>query len=766
MNSEAWEFKLFGLVQGVGFRPFVHRLSQQYHLNGWVLNSSSGLIVLAEGITENLKMFAENLMTQAPPMAEIEKCKISKKKVVGYKSFSIRSSENDRDSGTILSPDTGICEKCLKEFYDIKNRRHNYLMISCAECGPRFSMAHMIPYDRENTSMNTFTMCPECRHEYHDIYSRRYHTEAIACSACGPHVWLADGNGKKFCGLANELLKRGKIIAVKGIGGFHLACNALNEAAIASLRNRKKRDSKPFAVMCRDLKVVKEYCQVGEHEVEILKSKEKPIVLLGRKSEKYLSANISPGINTLGVMLPYTPVHYSLFDDELEIVVLTSANLSDEPLIDNNEEALEKLNGIADFFLLHDRPIINSCDDSVVAVVNSATMVHRRARGYVPLPIRIEKKCSNVFACGGDLKNTFCILKGQHAFISQHFGDLSHYGNYRRYLEAIERFKQMTGSNPKIIAHDLHPGYISTQYAKSLEGMFSITVQHHHAHFASCMAENNLSDAVLGVICDGTGYGTDGCIWGFEFFYGDYGGIERLAHLDYLPLSGGDDAVYDPSRTVFSYLYSMFGNYGATVAQKVLPHIMNTDLKAMQTQLDNKIGIWNTSSCGRLFDAISALLGVCTKVNYEGQAAMLLEAISCLNDSRKYRFELDGNCYPYHLNVRNMFEEILFDMQKGISKEIIGGRFHATIIDMVVSTTMRLSREKQCQQVVLSGGVFQNRLLLKNIMHVLENNDLRVYIQRKVPTNDGGLSLGQAVVGEEVFKRVSSCNRQSSASGG
>ena len=760
MNQETWEFKLFGIVQGVGFRPFVHRLSQQFNLNGWALNSSSGLTILAEGEVENLKVFKENLLANLPPLAKIEKCEITIKRVAGYKTFSIKSSDSDMSGCTLLPPDTSVCYQCLKEFNDAKNRRHHHLMISCAECGPRFSIIHTLPYDRENTSMQHFPLCPECQKEYNDIVSRRYHTEAIACPACGPRVWLEDQAGNKICGSEKELLKQGRIIAVKGIGGFHLACDALNEAAIASLRNRKKRDAKPFALMCRDLDVVKEYCQVDADEISLLNSSIKPIVLLQKRVEKSLPNNINQGLSSLGVMLPYTAIHHSLFDDTLKAIVLTSGNLSDAPLIDNNEEALEQLKGIADFFLLHDRPIINSCDDSVAAIINSEPVIHRRSRGYVPLPINIAKEFSSVLACGGDLKSTFCILKGQQGFLSQHFGDLSYYGNYRRYIEAVSYYKQMTGTNPKIIAHDLHPGYISTQYAKSLEDVVAVGVQHHHAHFASCMAENNITVPVLGVVCDGAGYGTDGAIWGFEFLYGDYGGFERLAHLNYLPLPGGDQAVYDPSRTAFAYLYSMFGSHGLAVVKTLLPLLTNPDTSTLQLQLDRKIGVWPTSSCGRLFDAVSALLGICYKASYEGQAAMLLESISHMSDRAPYRFELVGQGYPYHLEVKNMFEEIVFDLQKGIAKEIIGGRFHAAVIDMIVSTVLRLSSEKQCRRVALSGGVFQNRLLLTNVMDRLKNIGIQVHIQRRVPTNDGGLSLGQAVVGAEVFNRVSGSNRQ------
>ena len=758
MNEEAWEIKVFGVVQGVGFRPFVHRLAEKYQMNGFALNSSVGLTIVVEGHVKNFEKFIEDLTNNPPKLAQIDKCKIIKKNFIGYKKFSICLSESDSQINTILPPDTGICTNCLKEFFDKTNHRYQYLMNSCTECGPRFSIAHVMPYDRENTSMNTFAMCPRCKQEYECLDDRRYHTEAISCPACGPKVWLSNYQGEKILIPVTDLLKSGQIIAVKGIGGFHLACDALNEDAVNQLRNRKKRDSKPFAVMCKDLNVVKDYCEIDKTEMELLLSNAKPIVLLTRKLTKYLPDNISPGIYSLGVMLPYTPIHYSLFNDGIEMIVLTSANISNEPLIKDNREAVEKLKDVANYFLLHDRQIVNSCDDSVVSVVNLESVIQRRSRGYVPLPIKIKKECKSVLACGGDNKNTFCLLSGHEAFMSQHLGDLSYYQNYQRYLQTIDYFKTLTGIRPEIIAYDLHPGYMSTQYAKKFEKIFAVPVQHHHAHMVSCMVENEIDEVVLGVICDGTGYGTDDCLWGFEFFYGNYSDFERLAHLEYLPLIGGDQSIYQPLRIAFSYLYFLFGDIMKEKVGKYLPQLTNLEIQTMQVQLENNIGIVNTSSCGRLFDAVAAFLDVCTKVNYEGQAAILLEALSQINGSQKYSYELVGSSYPYQLKVKQMFGEMLWDKQNSIAKEIIGGKFHSTVIDMIVSTTLRLSQEKHCQKVSLSGGVFQNKLLLKNIVNKLKNNGLQVYIQHKVPSNDGGLALGQALIGEEVFKRVSSGN--------
>lgn len=755
MNKQALECKFYGLVQGVGFRPFVHRLAKKYDIKGWVQNSSQGLTILAEGTDCNLTKFTEKLLSSHPLQASIAKYEITTLKTCGYQDFSIRTSETNCAVSTVIAPDTGICETCLEEFYDRENIREGYLLISCAECGPRFSITAAYPYDRKNTAMQSFTMCSACQREYEDIESRRYHTEAIACKVCGPRVWLTDRNGKEIKASVHELLKLGQIVAVKGIGGFHLAVDALNLAAVVRLRQHKKRDSKPFAVMCRDVKTVQKYCKVSRLEEKLLKSPASPIVLLER-TELELPLVISPGLTTLGVMLPYTALHRTLFDDKLEMVVLTSANECDEPIICDNKTAIIKLSGIADSFLLNDREIINSCDDSVAAVVNKEAMVYRRSRGYVPLPISINSEGACVLAAGGDLKNTFCLLGDNEAYLSQHFGDLVYYRNFQRYIEGIKCFKEMIACTPKVVAHDLHPDFISAMYAKNL-GHKSVAVQHHHAHLASCMAENQLDGQVLGVILDGSGYGTDGCIWGFEFLYGGYKNFERLAHLEYVPMAGGSQTHYQAGRTAACYLYSLFQDIGLSKAKHLLA---DTDIEGVRRQLSSGLGVIKTSSCGRLFDAAAALTGVCSKVHYEGKAAMLFEAVSSLSHE-KYSFKLSGSKYPYTLSVAELFEEMLFDIKHGQSKAVIGGRFHAVIIDMAVSTIWRLSYEKKCRDVVLSGGCFQNRLLLTGIMRELKNSGLSVYIQRKVPTNDGGISLGQAVVAREVVKHVSGCSGES-----
>lgn len=766
MQIAAWEIKLFGLVQGVGFRPFVHRLARRYNLNGEAFNTSSCLTVCVEGSLAAIEEFVRSLLTEPPGQASIDQHEITVKECIGYKGFSIAAGKLEGGNQTLVAADTAICADCLREFHDIHDRRHGYMMIGCSECGPRFSIINTLPYDRENTSMATFMMCRHCRNEYIDINNRRYHTEIIACPVCGPRVWLTKQDGSLCSGLGHNFLKQGKILAVKGLGGFHLACDALNKDAIERLRSQKRRSHKPFAVMCRDLETVAEYCFLSEKEVALLQGKVKPIVLLEIRPEVQLPVNLAPGLRTLGVMLPYTPVHLALFDKDLKIIVLTSANFSDEPLITDNQEALEKLQDVADYFLLHDRPIARGCDDSVTTIIDAEILIHRRARGYVPLPVRIERDCQSVLACGGDIKSVFCLLQGKDAFLSEYLGDLAYRRNYQRYLNTISRFQQLTKISPAIIAHDLHPGYISTHYAKSLSNVYRIGIQHHHAHFASCMAENQVSEPAVGVICDGTGYGIDGCIWGFEFLYGDFAEFERLAHLEYLPVAGGDAAAQNPVSIAFGYLSALLHDEGRTAAKILQPYSAGIDLETLKLQLDNKMGIWQTSSCGRLFDAVAGMLGICTKVSYEGQAAMMLEAASFPSDTAKYRFDLRDCSYPYRIAMQSVFEEMLFDITCGVSKEVIGGKFHATLIDMIVATAVRLSGEKKCQQVVLSGGAFQNRLLFKNVVEGLKGKGLKVYTHKKVPANDGGLALGQAIIADEVYKHVSGCNRQGAAGGG
>ena len=606
--------------------------------------------------------------------------------------------------------------------------------------------------------MRDFPMCPDCAREFHDPMFRRFHAQPNCCPKCGPQTTLRDLEGNVYPGLGHEFLKEGKILAVKGLGGFHLVCDATNRESVAALRKTKKREFKPFAVMCKDLDVVKRYCHLSTQEAELLESPAHPIVILKRRQLDDLPPEIAPGIHTLGVMLPYTPLHYLLFAEGLEILVMTSANISDDPLIIDNDEALKKLKGIADYFLMHNRNIYNRCDDSVTAVVGGEVQIYRRARGYVPLPVDLPVDPPGVIlGCGGDLKSTFCMTKGRGAYLSQHLGDINHYGNYQQFLYTIPRFEKMLDVKPEIVVYDFHPDYMATRWARALQGLRKIGVQHHQAHMASCMAENQVTEPALGVVCDGTGYGLDGAIWGFEFFAGTPDSLERMAHLAYMPLPG-EITIKHPSRMAFTYLYEIFGDTGLQYAQSYLTALSGEEQQVLVKQLENRFNTVLTSSCGRLFDAVSALLGICTRVQYEGQAAIELETQADIDDAVPYSFDLNTGSRPYTLGVCSTFQEILGDLRHNIPVSIIAGRFHSTIAEMIIKVLERMREDTGLSVVALSGGVFQNRLLYLLLNRRLEEQGFEVLSHRKVPTNDGGLSLGQVYIASEVIRKDVSCH--------
>jgi hydrogenase maturation protein HypF len=557
-------------------------------------------------------------------------------------------------------------------------------------------------------------------------------------------------------------LKAGQILAVKGLGGFHLICDARCREAVANLRRRKIREFKPFAVMCRDLQVVEQYCCVSPEEAALLESPAHPIVILDRRMQDDLPPELAPGIGTLGVMLPYTPLHHLLFEEGLEILVATSANISDDPLIIDNDEALAKLKGIADYFLMHNRQIYNRCDDSVATVVGGETLMIRRARGYVPLPVDLPNwdvgsgkvplaSHLSILGCGGDLKSTFCLTRGKSAFLSQHLGDLNHYGNFQQFLYTIPRFETMLDVKPEIIAYDLHPDYMATRWAKSQDGLTRIGVQHHHAHMASCLAENLVTGSALGVICDGTGYGTDGAIWGFEFFAGTPARLERMAHLAYMPLPG-EITIKRPGRMSLTYLYEHFGAPGLERGRRHLPTLGDEEQQVLVRQLENRFNTVPSSSCGRLFDAVSALLGICTRVQYEGQAAIEMETVADPDVQGCYEYELNCHSRPYQLGARGIFEGILSDLERGTPTSTSAGRFHLTVAAMIEEVLRRLRDETGLNRVALGGGTFMNRLLFRLLRQKLEEAGFQVLYHRKVPTNDGGVSLGQVYIASEVIR--------------
>lgn len=750
---DGYRIKITGIVQGVGFRPYVYRLASEHDLKGWVLNASTGIYIEVEGDENNLKEFARRLVEEPPPLALIRSCTIEGIERQGFEQFTIRESAEENAKTTMISPDIAICEDCKREVTDPGDRRYGYPFTNCTNCGPRFTIIKDVPYDRAQTTMAEFPMCPECQQEYENPLHRRFHAQPNACPVCGPHTTLLDEMGQVVELPVVNLLKAGKIVAVKGLGGFHLAVAASNKAAVKTLRLRKRRDAKPFAVMARDLKAAHKYAFISPAEEKWLDSPQAPIVILDSRRHPDLDADlIHPGLPTLGVMLPYTPIHYLLFDDELELLIMTSANISDEPLITTNEAALSKLKGIADYFLIHNREIYNPCDDSVIKVSKTDTPHYfRRARGFVPLGIPIPERSQSVLAVGGEMKNTFCMTRQGEAFLSQHWGDLNHYLNYQNYLSGIERFQKMLDVQPQVIAHDLHPNYQSTRWARQQHEIKTIAVQHHHAHMAAAMAENAIEGEVLGLICDGTGWGTDGAVWGCEILKGDYRSFERRGHLKYLPLPGGDLTAQRPYRMALVYLMEALGEKQALqLAAKYLPDLNNEERDLLLNRLAGGKEIL-TSSCGRLFDAAGALLGICAINRYEGQAAIELEARAALKADGYYSYNIDCQQGMWIMDPLPIWPQLLTDIKEDLPVAAIAYKFHQTVIRMLVDALLKVRDESGLNCVVLSGGVFHNEIIFTGVLRSLQAKRFAVYYHQQVPPGDGGISLGQAIIASEVI---------------
>lgn len=734
-----------GIVQGVGFRPFVYNLAQGLGLKGWVLNDERGVQIEVEGEEGALEAFLEAVRENPPPLARIEEISVTELPPFGYPSFEIRTSERSEERVVLISPDIATCDDCLKEVFDPKDRRYRYPFTNCTNCGPRFTIIRDVPYDRENTTMASFHMCPDCAREYHDPRDRRFHAQPNACPACGPRVELRDGEGRRVEAEdpileAIRLLKEGKIVAVKGLGGYHLACNPFDEGAVSALRGRKYREDKPFAVMCKDLEAVKELCELPEGAEGLLLSKERPIVILPRRPGAKVAPSVAPGHRTLGVMLPYTPLHHLLFADGIRSLVMTSGNISDEPIAYRDQEALERLKGIADYFLVHNRPIYMRCDDSVMKVFRGRPLFFRRSRGYVPSPIRIKgARRRSVLGVGAELKNTFCITRGEYAFLSHHIGDLENLETFRSFEEGVRHFKRLLEVEPELIVHDLHPDYLSTRYALEAD-LPRVGVQHHFAHALSCMAEHGLEGPVLGVIMDGTGFGLDGAVWGCEFLEADLRGFRRLGHLRYIPMPGGEKAIREPWRMAAIYLER------ATEGRVQWDRFLQRGWEVLREAVRKGLNSPPCSSMGRLFDAVSSLLGIRDVVNYEGQAAIELEQAAEPGAEGTYPFGLEG----YLLDPDPMIRAILDDLKGGISRGTIAGKFHRTVAQMVLEVARRAREERGLEEVVLSGGCFQNVLLLELTVGLLEEEGLRVYWPTQVPPNDGGISLGQAYYGSRL----------------
>jgi len=744
------EIKITGIVQGIGFRPFIYGLAEAHSIRGWVLNDEKGVLIDAESEDRDLDAFVQNIPKLAPPLARIESFDVKYLAPLGYTLFEIRKSEEAQEKFVLISPDLATCDSCFSELFSAGNFRYRYPFINCTLCGPRFTIIRDIPYDRHKTTMAPFTMCPVCRKEYEDPRDRRFHAQPNACPACGPSLRLKDREDQEVPGDPIEktldLLAEGKIVAIKGLGGFHLACDARSQDAVSSLRSRKVREDKPFAVMCRNLEEVKEYCAVTEEEANLLQSVERPIVLLRKKESSPVANAVAPYQETLGIMLPYSPLHHLLLNGPLKTLVMTSGNRSDEPISYDNEEALHRLSKIADYFLFHNREIHMRCDDSVTRIFEGRPYILRRSRGYVPFPIKLSFPLEMILACGGELKNTFSLTRGNYAFVSHHIGDLENLETLTSFEEGVEHFKRLFYIEPKAVAYDLHPDYLSTQYALSIPKIPMTGVQHHHAHIVSAMAENGIDGDVIGVALDGTGFGLDGTLWGGEFMMANLRDFDRLAHLKKLPMPGGSMAIKEPWRMAMVYLSEAFGEETTQLRIDLLKRIDLRKWDILKKAIEKKINSPLTSSMGRLFDAVSSLLSIRDEVRYEGQAAIELEKIADHGVKEGYPFCLREDDVPMTIDPTEITRRIVRDLIEGMPSSRIAGKFHRTVARLIIETCEVIRSKHGLSRVVLSGGVFQNILLLSLVTEGLRSSGFHVYTHHLVPTNDGGISLGQAVI--------------------
>ncbi|MEW6584670.1 MAG: carbamoyltransferase HypF [Nitrospirota bacterium] len=806
LNMEPVRVKIVvkGIVQGVGFRPFVYSLATSLHLNGTVLNSSEGVSIEIEG--ENIPAFIDRLKTEAPPLSQIMSVDIVNLPYHGYKDFTILESK-DEGSFTLVSADVSVCKDCFREMLDKNDRRYLYPFTNCTNCGPRYTITKSVPYDRPNTTMAVFKMCPDCDREYHDPFDRRFHAQPNACPVCGPKVQLKVKSEKlRVKGEKDpiketiRLLKSGKIVAIKGLGGFHLACDATNEKAVNKLRLKKRKSNKPFGLMAPDVEAIRKFCEVSEAEEAHLVSNRRPIVLLNKKHNGLPEA-VSPKNPCIGFMLPYTPLHYLLFyhpvgrgkseirnpkseisasrdsdrsafniqhstlNTNFEALVMTSGNIAEEPIVIDNDEAMSKLSDIADAFLIHDRDIFMRVDDSVVRVNNfevaaplsehrrlSLSFV-RRSRGYVPDPVPLHEDGPEVLGCGADIKNIFTLTKGSFAIPSQHIGDMENFETLQFFEESLRNLKSVYRVKPVALAYDLHPMYLSTQWALRQEGIKKFPIQHHYAHVASVMAEKGLKDKVIGVSFDGTGYGTDGNLWGGEFLIADIEGFKRAGHLKYVPLPGGESAVKEPWRIAISHIKSATGGEVFDYLDSIgfIKRYGKERISSILQILDNKQFSPLSSGAGRLFDAISAMIGVCDKGTFEGEPAIALEAVTRAGIVDDYPVDIKFK-ETMEVDFSHTILRIVEDVKKGTDAGIISSKFHNTIVTVISRIVEKLSSLHGIRDVALCGGVFQNMYLLERTIDRLRSSGMNVLIHDKVPTNDAGISLGQAYIIRERLK--------------
>ncbi len=765
--KQRWRITVTGIVQGVGFRPFIWRLAHQLGLSGFVFNNPQGVVIEAEGETDALTAFVRAIRNNAPPLALIDSLTWQEIPVNGDTTFQIVESHYDAERVALISPDVATCDDCLRELFDPADRRYRYPFLNCTNCGPRFTIIMDVPYDRERTTMRVFPMCPDCAREYHDPSDRRFHAQPTACPRCGPQLRLlirnAEGQWRETCvgdaalKEAARLLLSGHIVAVKGIGGYHLACDAANEAVVRRLRESKHREFKPFALMVPDVETAKKLAFVSPEEEGLLASWRRPILLLRRRPNAPVADSVAPRHRDLGLMLPYSPLHHLLMVEVKRPLVMTSGNLSDEPIAYKDDDALRRLGNMVDAFLMHNREIHIRCDDSVTRVVNGQEVLIRRSRGYAPQPVLLPFETPQpLLATGAMLKNTFALCRGRYAFVSHHIGDLDNYAAYRAFVEGIEHFQRLFAIEPQLVAYDLHPDYPSTRYALDFAAerdLPAIGVQHHHAHVAAVMAEYGLTGPVIGIAYDGTGYGTDGTVWGGEILVATHEKFERAAHLEYVPMPGGEKAVREAWRMAAAWLWRAFGDEGERLSCGIAERIGTDRWRALWRLLRSNLPQPQTSSLGRLFDAVASLLGICDVGAYEGHPAIWLEmAAAAWMEQRAdayeptpFTFEVTDT-FPILLKGKPVIRSIVQAVQRSVSPQLVAAQFHAAVVEATVQACLKIRSRTDINEVVLSGGVMQNLLLLKWLIRQLQQHGFRVFVPSKLPPNDGGICYGQAAV--------------------
>jgi hydrogenase maturation protein HypF len=742
-NIIALRIHIEGLVQGVGFRPFVYRLARQYHLEGWVVNHTNGVSVKVQGPAAYLPLFMDDLRSKAPVVCQIDEITVDQDFPEELQGFLILASQDLTNETSEISPDIAVCTECLA---DMKGQPHrtDYPFVNCTNCGPRFSIIRDFPYDRKNTTMESFALCTACNDEYTDIADRRFHAQPVACRNCGPYYSMQIGgqiilNISEILDKIRQLICSGGIIAIKGSGGFHLMCNALDDVAVKRLRYLKRREGKPFAVMFRDVGSLKHYAEVSDTEEAALLSWRRPIVIL--REIHPMAQGITMGLNTLGAFLPYMPVHYQIFEKiDLPALVLTSGNLAGEPVIISNDDAITTLAPLTDAVITYNRDIYNRNDDSVVRIIAGKEHVFRRSRGYVPSPVRLGFDVHGILATGAELSFCFCLGKSDRAYLSQHIGDLTNQETFEFFEETLHRFQSIFRITPHTLATDLHPDYLSTRYARKL-GLPLIGVQHHHAHIASCMAENGIDEPVIGLAFDGTGYGTDGNIWGSEFMVCDFSEFNRVGHFNYMPVPGGDRASKEPWRMGISLLYQTYGHDLYNLELPLLRQVDHSRIRTVVTALEKGINCPESSGAGRLFDAVAAITGICTMANFHAEGPMRLESFVMHNVNQCYDYNLTGT-----LSFLPAIKQICDDIGKGADVKIIAAKFHNTVADAAFQMARKIRSDTGLKKIVLSGGVFQNKYLVEVLENKLVKDNFAVHTHGKVPCNDGGLALGQLAV--------------------